>query len=272
MKITRIGEITGGQDGAIFKNFLFRFNAKGNCKVHEMGNSYEKISEFELDKANEIVPHSNAVQFGCEYFERDDEFPLLYTNVYNNYMWEKDKKKGVCLVYRITRNGEKFSSALVQKITIGFTEDELWKSCDEDVRPYGNFVIDKEKGRIYAFTMRDKDKTTRYFAFNCPKITDGENVVLEKEDVIEYFDCPYHYYIQGATCNKGKIYSTEGFSNDEKNAPAIRIIDLEAKKQIFCANILELGYKEEPEFIDFSEDGTCYYSDAYGNFYVFDEE
>lgn len=269
MKITKIADIKGGQDGAISGNYLFRLNDRGYCAVHKMDNLGEKFAEFTLDKAETIVPHSNAVQFGCEYFEQNDEFPLLYSNIYNNYARTENPMKGVCLVYRILRDGEKFSSALVQKISVGFVEDELWKS-GSDIRPYGNFVIDRDKKRLYAFVMRDEDKVCRYFAFNLPVLSDGAEVVLGKEDVIEYFDCPYHYFVQGATCHKGKIYSTEGFHNDEVNAPAIRIIDLEKKEQIFFVNIMKEGFIEEPEFIDFSEDGICYYSDAHGSLYIFE--
>ncbi|MBQ7039452.1 MAG: hypothetical protein IJN39_02685 [Clostridia bacterium] len=269
MKINKIGNISGGQDGAIFGDYIFRFGTFGKCYVHKLNNFSEKIAEFMLDKSDEIVPHSNAVQFGCEYFEEGDEFPLLYTNIYNNYAKAENPMKGVCLAYRVMKDGDGFTTKLVQKITVDFVEDSLWKSGD-DVRPYGNFVIDKDQKRLYAFVMRDEDKVCRYFAFNLPAISDSEAVLLKKEDVIEYFDCPYHYYIQGATCHKGKIYSTEGFRNSKENAPAIRIIDLAEKKQIFHVNIMDMGYIEEPEFIDFDENGTCYYSDANGTFYTFE--
>lgn len=266
MEITKIPNISGGQDGAIWKDYIFRFGTYGKCTVHKIGGSFEAISEFDLDKVETLKPHSNAVQFGSEYFEDGDEFPLLYTNIYNNYANAENKLKGVCLAYRITRDGDNFTSKLVQVITVDFVEDDLWKSGD-DVRPYGNFVIDRDKNRMYAFTMRDKDKVCRYFAFPLPKLSDGEQVLLKKEDVIEYFDCPYHFFIQGATCYKGKIYSAEGFANNSEKAPALRIIDLDKKEQIYHVNLLEKGYVEEPEFIDFDENGTCYYSDANGNLY-----
>jgi len=269
MNIKKIGSISGGQDGAIFGDYIFRFGTYGKCYVHET-ESKRAVAEFMLDKSDEIVPHSNAVQFGCEFADKNDEFPLLYTNIYNNYAGKENPMKGVCLVYRVMKDGEGFATKLVQKITVDFVEDELWKS-GEDVRPYGNFVIDRDKKRLYAFVMRDKDKACRYFAFPLPTLSQGEDIRLKKEDIIEYFDCPYHYYIQGATCHNGKIYSTEGFNNDRENAPAIRIIDLDKKEQIFYVNLLDMGITEEPEFIDFADDGTCYYSDANGLLYIFEE-
>lgn len=40
----------------------------------------EIFSEFVLDRCNDIFPHSNSVVFGNEFFDKNDEFPLLYTN------------------------------------------------------------------------------------------------------------------------------------------------------------------------------------------------
>ena len=271
------------QDGAIWGGLFFSFNAHGVCSVYEMeklvtskNDEAEIYAEFTLDKIDLIEPHSNAVAFGTEYYDVVDEFPLLYTNIYNNYSKCEDKLKGVCAVYRIQRSGNEFESTLVQVIEIGFVEDELWKSTGEleDVRPYGNFVIDTDNSVFYAFTMRDNDQTTRYFSFNLPKLNDGEmcekygvnKVVLNKNEIIDYFDCPYHRYIQGACCNNGMIYTLEGFTDSENNPAVIRIIDIENKKQVFSEFFGKLGNNIEPEMIDF-EAGICYYTDNSGNMY-----
>ena len=42
-----------------------------------------------------------ASNFGNEYYDEKDEFPLLYTNIYNNYAKTDDKRKGITCVYRI---------------------------------------------------------------------------------------------------------------------------------------------------------------------------
>ena len=110
--------------------------------------SAEPIAKFKLDRSDEIAPHSNAVSFGCEFFEEGDEYPLLYTNIYNNYANREDKMIGVCLVYRIRRCENVFTSTLLQMIEIGFCEDaELWRASAEShgKRPYGNFLVDSRK-------------------------------------------------------------------------------------------------------------------------------
>ena len=278
----------GRQDGAISNDFLFSFNHRGVCTVYEIKylgilkeGKAEPFSEFTLDKSEIIVPHSNSVTFGKEYYDEKDEFPLLYTNIYNNYCGQEDKLKGVCLVYRIQREGKEFRSTLVQMIEVGFTEDvTLWKSAGEndDIRPYGNMVVDAENGIFYAFTMRDKTRSTRYFSFKLPTLNQGQmcekygvkRVVLDKADILEYFDCEYHKFIQGACCNKGKIYSLEGFTDNEERPPAIRIIDPKLKKEILFKKFSDMGTNIEPEMIDF-EDDICYYTDHNGNVYILTE-
>ena len=279
MNIKQIGNITDGQDGAVFGGLLFRFKTNGLCYVYNLNNlTIEKkspiVSIFTLDKADVIVPHSNSVVFGNEYYAEDDEFPLLYTNIYNNYSRCENKRIGVCCVYRIWREENEFKNRLVGLIEIGFTKDELWSSGD-DIRPFGNFVIDKEKGLYHAFTMRDNEEITRYFSFKLPKVSNGvmdnelgvKKITLTKEDIIDTFDTEYHRFIQGACCEKGKIYSLEGFSGDEVNPPALRIISTNDKKQLECVYFGDFGLTIEPELIDF-ENNVCYYGDNHGNLYV----
>ena len=83
MKITQIGKIMPGQDGAISGGYLFRFDTAGNCFVYDMKEIYGKregteeipsVAAFRLDKADLFMPHSNAVMFGKDYYHEDEEF------------------------------------------------------------------------------------------------------------------------------------------------------------------------------------------------------
>lgn len=279
--VKEIAKIKGGQDGAIFKNFLFRFSTKGVCLIYDLNGISDNnddvtelapVSQFVLDRAEEFVPHSNSVVFGSEFYSDDDEFPLLYSNIYNNYAKAENKHYGVCCVYRIVCNGNEFRSTLVQIIEVGFTDDRnYWRSSDgaEDVRPYGNFVIDAEKKLLYAFVMRDGDNSTRYFSFKLPGFTDGtvgefgvKKVVLGIEHINDYFDVPYHNFIQGAVCHNGKVYSVEGFG--KAIHPALRVIDTELKQQTLFFDFYEAGFIHEAELIDFYKE-QCYYGDSRGN-------
>ena len=282
MNLKKITKICGDQDGAIFAHELFRFNTKGDCTVFDLRDiargeeALSAVASFRLDRARELAPHSNAVFFGKDRYEEGDEFPLLYSNVYNNYKNAEDPMLGVCLAYRLTRTDGGFSTELVQMIRIGFVEDvQLWRASEEahGERPYGNFVMDTDGGALWVFVMRNEEKGTRFFRFDAPSPRDGEmgadgirRVVLSADDIKEYFDMPYYRFVQGAIYHDGKIYSTEGFENDMVNRPAIRVVDVEKRVEEYY-DLTAHGMFNEAEMIDFYRD-QCVYSDANGSVYL----
>lgn len=284
MRIEKITKISRGQDGAIWGKYLFRFQLDGSCHVYDLdglqpvleGGYQLALCAFDLDKTHLIVPHCNSVFFGSEYFAPEDEFPLLYSNVYNNYATQEHKRKGMCCVYRLQREENRFYTTLVQVIGIAFTEDtDLWCSEDHsDVRPYGNFVIDRDSGIYYGFTMVDQPHVTRFFALRLPKVTEGTMdetlgvpvVMLKPEDILEQFDCPYQQFIQGACCHKGVIYSLEGLAKAPQEH-ALTLFSAKEKRQLSKHFLEPYGLTVEPEMIDFMGD-TCYFADNFGNLYT----
>ena len=279
------GHPDAGQDGAFCGDCMFRFDADGTAwafdarplcaATAEAPVTLPLLAAFHTDPADAVIPHFNAVSFGSEYYEPGDGFPLLYANLYNNYAGEADRREGVCCVYRLQRTQESFDLTLVQVIRIGFTKDDfLWCSGGgvTDVRPYGNFVVDRDANILYVYTMRDAAHTARYFAFGLPSVDDGEAsteygvpvVTLTAEDILDCFDTEYHNYIQGGCCHDGLIWSSEGF--DHTPPPTLRVIDPIARRQIGMADLVQLGFPREAEFVDFY-DGECYYSDASGAVY-----
>ncbi len=291
MKATRIAKVQSGQDFTVFGDYLFDFidrDERGNCAVYEMkallsanGEEPEPISRFHLDKRDLISTHNNAVFFGKEYYEDGDEFPLLYSNVYNNYQNCEKRNEGVCCVYRLKRDGVQFTTELVQIIEIGFVEDtSLWKSApgNFDIRPYGNFAMDVEKSVLYAFVMRDATNTTRYFAFDAPSVHEGEidgffgvrKKVLFPSDIKYSFDCEYHKGIQGACCHGGKIYSVEGGCCGHTGTAALRIINPEKKAEEAYVSFIDNSIFDEPEGIDFDGE-DCYYVAGHGDLYLLED-
>ena len=283
MRITQVGTVSGGQDGAIFGRELFRLNHRGECRVFDLSalrvgeiTSLKPTALFMLDRAEEIVPHSNAVFFGTERFAEGDEYPILYSNMYNNRASYPDRMLGVLCAYRLEREGSGYKTTLVQLIKIGFCEDAtLWRASEEGhgVRPYGNFQMDTKTGDLYAFVMRNEALGTRYFRLRTPSVHEGEVgdfgvrcAALYPEDIRAQFDGPYCHFIQGAALRDGILYSTEGFDSDERNHPAIRAVSLDGTGERYF-DLLPLGYTAEPEMIDFYE-GIPYYSDAHGRLYT----
>ena len=278
-----IGMIPKAQDGAIFGDWLFRFGAGGIGNAYRVSDALKDgwktvkaVSFFALDRADEIVPHCNSVCFGSEYYDPGDEFPLLYANIYNNYEKEADKLPGTCLVYRLTRDGETFSTQLVQIIRVGFTNDTgFWNGGGV---PYGNFAVDTAGNRLVVYLMRKNYNDTRYFLFDLPKVTDGEPhetlgvncVTLEKDDILSYFDGPYSNFVQGGVVHDGKLYSVEGRGSKYGEA-GLRVVDLNAEKELYIYDFVSRGYPSEPELIDFARDRALY-ADYAGMLYSLDIE
>ena len=275
MKAEHIGKVRSGQDGALYKGLLFRGSGDGSLAVYRMSD-LTLLDNIMLDKVEQVMPHSNAVFFGGFYAE-GDEFPVLYTNLYNSYAKAEDRREGILAAYRIERKDGKFTSSLLQLIRIGFVEDrELWKSLpgSGDYRPYGNFILDTEKNRLWAFVMRDKEPLTRFFGFDMPSIRSGESgelcpeVTLNKEDIRARFDIPYQHAIQGACCHKGVIYTLEGFGTNPEYLSALRLADTEKGEQTGYFEFPALGMPEETEMIDYeSETGTFLYGDCTGDLF-----
>ena len=273
---TKIASVKGLQDGAVCGGYFFAFSGSGLCRVYSTSD-YNQIAEFTLDKVNKFKPHSNSVCFGTLKYDENDEFPLLYCNVYNNYGKDNDDMMGACGVYRIVREGNTFKSTLVQVIKVGFTNDtKLWSSSGGDVRPYGNFVIDTDRSKLIVFTMRDGDSSTRFFEFDIPSLKDGKydssigvkKVVLTEDGITEKFKVSYFRYLQGCTYYDGKVYSLEGFTDSEKNPASLKIVDLGKKKLLTEVKLYEMGLTVEPEAA-YVIDGELYYADVSGNVYKF---
>ena len=282
----QIGKICQGQDGCIWGNTLFRFDGDGNCWVYDLNDlapmedgEAKCVAKFRLDRADEICPHSNSVCFGAERFADDDQFPLLYTNIYNAYNHQEDEMWGVCCVYRLQRDGDSFKTTLAQIIEVGFAHDaELWCSRKpgegRDIRPFGNFTVDAERGKYYGFVMRDTSHKTRFFEFALPKLQDGaldekygvNRVVLTPEDVLSKFDCDYSNYLQGACVHNGIIYSIEGGSKSFDIPATLMVVDPKSGLQAVRISLIYYGMEYEPEFICYTGD-RCIYSDNMGNLF-----
>ena len=188
----------------------------------------------------------------------------VYSNVYNTYASAEDKHIGECCVYEVSGL---WSNSLAQVIRIGFVDNlECWPAATE-TRPYGNFVVDKENGWLYAFVMYSSKKLTYWYKFDLPEISEGvwnesyqcPVITLMAEDILDSWTTPLQNYVQGACVHNGLIWSTEGFTaTSGTNVARMRVIDPAKKVQIAVFNFYSDADPVEPEFIDFYN-GKCYY-------------
>lgn len=157
------------QDGCAYGDYYFQFSEDGYFGVYNRSD-WTYIGSFPLDQVGTITPHCNSACFSRVFLDTADEFPLLYVNAYNN----AGLPLGTCYVHRIFRDENVFSTLLVQTIRVGFTNNELWKSTANEFRPHGNFVVDFDKNKLFAYVTRDNDLKTRFFEFGLPAVTDSE--------------------------------------------------------------------------------------------------
>ena len=235
-----------GQDSACYGDNYITFNSNGYYEMYTMNGDLLKTSTG-LDQVATIAPHANCVCFGTEKYDNGDTYPLLYVNAYNN----TGLPTGSCYVYRLLNN---MTTSLQQTILIDFTNDPIWAGDGHSVRPYGNFIVDTDNNKLYAYVMIDSLNVTRFFKFDLPELSDGATVRLTTSDIEDYFDIEWMYYMQGACYYNGKIYATCGFSTADCKLYAV---DLATKK---VTSIVPMGgFVGEPESA-FVYDGTLYVS------------
>lgn len=227
---------TFGQDGASYDDNYITFNNSGYYKVYTMNGDLLKTSTA-LDQVATYAPHANSVCFGNERYEESDKYPLLYVNAYNN----TTLPLGACYVYRLLDN---MTTTLEQQIIIDFTSEPIWAGDGESVRPYGNFIVDTDNSKLYAYVMIDSLNVTRFFKFNLPKLSDGAIIHLSEEDIEDYFDIEWMYYMQGVTYYNNKIYASCGFSRDDCKLYAIDLINKRISSDIPLG-----GFVGEPETV-----------------------
>ena len=235
------------QDGCIFEDTLFLFDPNGLCNIYSLPDMTFLCSS-QLPSFSGITPHSNSVCFGKKLIE-SDPYPLLYSNVYNNYP-DETNTYGMCLVYRLFCE-DSISFELVQVIKIGFTDDTaVWYNNSENTLPFGNFLINGEDLWVYVNIFGSS--ITRFFKFGVPVVPlkdELDYLVLYLDDIQEQFDTFLFEYIQGGIIFNNVLFSLEGFGS-EIYPGFLRIVDLGTKKVCSYNLTIALG-TYEPEFAGF---------------------
>lgn len=249
----------GGQDGCSYGDYLFSFNSDNTFVVYNLAKSIV-VGQYVLD--GEFFPHCNTACFGREKFSYDDLFPLVYVNAYNNL----DLPRGRCYAFRIFGNEiDGFKTQLVQTITLDFTYDHLWAFGNDEIRPYGNFVVDVTKMKLYAYTMMNSIERTRFFEFDLPRINDGENIILGKKDILKYFDTYYLDIIQGNFHSNGKIILCYGLGG---STSGIAVIDVGLEAIVSDFSLISIGIYEEPEKV-FEYNGDLFFGSLENLYRIF---
>ena len=234
------------QDACCYNEYMFIFNNEGKFYIRNLKEN-TSTPIYNLDQNDNIKPHCNTVFFGKEKYSNDDLFPILYVNAYNT----QNLPLGTLYAHRVMYDSENdyYYTLLIQTITIGFTNNEIW-TIEGDIRPYGNFILDTDNNKLYAFTLRGNN--TRFFKFNMPEISSGNSVTLNQSDILDMFDLDYFPYIQGTLYINNMLLCLSGNNAILDNSSCLHVVDLVNQKEINKINLSSV--MSEPEAITYYND------------------
>lgn len=219
---------SGSVQGAdCYGDYLFQFQDK-NAAVYIYNLKEKKYIGKVILTAN-TNNHCNNASFSRIFYHETDEFPLIYVSgsgsgTYNHVQ-----------VYRITRHDPSFTIEQIQEIVLpkaNADNDLYWT----DIMIYGDHL---------CVSTAASEGDGKISFFKVPPIYE-KNITLTDEDITDSFHVGRFTHHQGANINGDLLYIFDG-------VPAwgdtnyLRIIDLNKKKDIAKINIMEKGFKCEPE-------------------------
>lgn len=214
---------------AIYKDYLFQtYHSKACVDVYDLTNNQ---FVFSMNQKAESNVHCNNVDFGNQFYEESDPFPLLYL--------EHRGTTHKTSVYRIVKNDGEFSLQKVQ--TFNFSPCS-WSITNND----------SENG--YMYISHDREGPTYYIAkINIPDYNQGDlSVTLDTESCLECFPVEDHTgkVGQDATIYKNKLFQLKGYSSEGE----LLIHDLKNHNLIISIDLRKVGISGEPEGIAWYKD------------------
>ena len=239
------------QGAACFGKYLFQCH-----------NTHDIVSIFNMETGNKVQEialtaistcHCNNVNFGNEYYNSADPFPLFYVS-------QEDETKHNCLVYRITGSEGSWTMSLVQTITLPTPSNEfMW---------YPNCMIDTMNSKLIVAGLRNKpwthnvDNIPRYKTFRLPKLSEGD-VTLSLSEIEDSIEIKYYPTTQGGFVHNNKLYQVFGGPDNGQ----LIVLDLVTHKVVSTINISN-DIKDEPEGC-FRYDNTLCINFVTGEVYKF---
>ena len=215
----------------IHGRYIFSLEDGGHVNVYDFKNvDPVPVAGFELASSGKDN-HANNAEFGIEK-KRGASFPLMYISngkVGSDIEW-------TCFVESIRKKGMKFTSELVQTITLdisGFAEAGY-----EPIFGAPSWLIDRERKALWVFsahqrttpqaTLKAEDNFYIAYKFRIPKLSEGPYVTLTVADLQAQVLFPFETWFTQAGCMyDGKIFYCFGVGkiDPEKRPSRIRVYD-----------------------------------------------
>jgi len=213
----------------------------------------KQIAEFTMDGDTGAYKNNNA-NFGTEFYDENDPFPLLYISSAYDYR---------TVAVRIYQDGEEWKAQQVQVIDYSetFNNANGYYSC--------NILLDIDNNFMYLTpinaTYTDLANCTKqwFYKFEMPTLADGAVVKVGPDDAIaERVETAYEFAPQGGFLKDGIVYQSFGYGSTSQPGK-LGIFDLNAGEYITKINLNALGCGSEPESAGYYN-GSIYFVDIGG--------
>jgi hypothetical protein len=208
-----------------------------------------------------LLGHCNTVNFGPNFYDENDMFPLLYVSDGNNALGADNKVR----VVRLTYSEDVYTAELLQTITLPSVING---------HSYDWSVVHIDKDYKYLWWTGYHDNKEVYFAkFSIPAIFDSENnviptVTLTENDVLdEFVTFGNILHPQGGSIINGILYLPAGVPGYGSTV-YLHVYDIWRKEFINSINLTKLGFNIEPECAAYY-DGSIYVTTQANGIYKF---
>lgn len=208
------------QGFAIYGNMLF--NCHHSNDVIDIFNleTQKKVASINLEP--ETIVHCNNVNFGSEFYDKNDKYPLLYVQQ-RGYACKLN-------VYRILCNGDSIVGA--EKV-----QEIAFESCSFCIN-----TIDTDNSILYAiYGYKGKNYIS---SFRLPSVKEG-NVTIHPRTAYKTYYSPYKKVGQDTAFEGNYLYIVCGYSSEGE----LWRIDLKNKVAKYI-DFTKYGRHAEPEGID----------------------
>ena len=215
------------QGMSTFNDYAFCFYDTGICRCVDLNNK-EIISEFYLpDEAHHNKNHAGVACFSEEFYQGEDEFPLLYLSSYQEYK---------CYVLRMFKD----HAETVQTLLTNTGPDSVGKRSKAPIvgyEPDGDKLLLKIKESTSPYTYK-------WITVHRPPISNETCYINLEEQLSEFSILSTSAYNAGFAYN-GKLYQLAGYTPVDRKLYIIDYINKEIIVDVWWNNRIINDYEQE---------------------------
>lgn len=241
-EIINFGQTRASQGGDSWGDYFFQFTANNTAvRVYDLS-TRTLVQTIQITSSLKgFVPncHCNSVNFGTEYYNAEDIFPLIYVST----GYASGGYTGA-LVYRITQHNGIFFITLVQTIKFP-VDDSSWTE-----------FIPGDEFAYLCFTAR-----RIIYKVPMPKLKDGD-IIISRNDALETYQfTPQPDWMstsknQDRMLYQGKIFVISGVPQSGE-ASVLFVLNLETLERERIIDFKKSGLTSEPESIFIWQGNIC---------------